>query len=1195
MYSGTMNGDGASAKPMTNGHIDNAELLEHLVNNTERMTRLMSQMYGDRRRNIESECGYVSTGSISAWDYQKLWDRDPVAGRVVNVFPMESWQQPPQLIEDEDVDNITEFEAAWTEVGKNITTEGLDGWYRDDQVNSLWSYLERADIYSGIGSYGAMLLGVDDNKDMREPANLNKKAGTKLNFIRVLSECEARISRFNTEEDSVRYGKPEMYSVLTGLPTLGTNGEYVGATTGVTQTQTKEVHWSRIVHVVDNPYGSEVGGIPRMQQPFNRLYDLHKMYGGSTEMYWQGAFPGISFETHPQLGGDVNLTPETQTAMRAQLVNYTQGLQRYLTMAGMTAKTLSPTVVDPSANIDKLIEAICILTGIPKRIFMGSERGELASTTDLKSWYGRCRHRQTSYITPFLIARFIDRLILLGVLPIPSKGYGISWPDLAAASDLEKAQIAVQRTTAMSSYVMGGLVQLIAPKDFMTRVIGYDETEANQILEDTQDNMDQIQEADLKQQTAPPEPNDNGSPVGNEAEDYYYYEDSTDKDYELFYKDLENLGAIYDEVQNGGPGSGPHKGLHNLLTKHGYNHQYTEFAQGSNSKQVGSQKQPDIGHYQHPNGNTATANTYGQWRIKVNSNPPKFIRGENVKELKEHFRVDNTWSDESRKAALEARKAKSKYLSEAANEAGATANKVDTHKAHTEASHWYALATEAVKDNDSFDPKARELFNKHLYHKDQADKIKSGYGSNKERQATANRKAKAATEEAMQAKNPLKAAKLHTIAVKANQEAGNLEHVKIHSDAARKLSEKVIKADSTNQRQAKLDTAASKATKLADKATKDVKAGVGVSSGPTRTGGKAFGKLATTQQGTINGHKTAAKLHTKAAEANEAAGNTELAIYHNEKAKHHKEQSRVDNSNPGHKGRPGKRGGSLPKESSGIEELQIHPEYYGQNTTLTVLRNPTKQQMLAWINKPKQDDDDDMSLRMIAPKGVNGNHYAWYAKDAVHDQVLAATNTQNLWKNDKYFNWQAADEKSVKLFLETMKHHQVNNTLVENAKFSSTQLTVTQPEVLVEVKLLQDMISPSDVVELETEPHITVRYGLHTQDASDVAGWVDDAGPILIKIGRLSVFTTNPEFDVLKFEIESNPLHNLNDTLGLLDNSNDYPVYNPHMTIAYLRKGTGLTYAANLPNKLFGTRLLFHTLTFSNVDKQQTELPLSIN
>jgi hypothetical protein len=106
--------------------------------------------------------------------------------------------------------------------------------------------------------------------------------------------------------------------------------------------------------------------------------------------------------------------------VRNQIENYVNSLQRYLALTGMSAKTLAPQVSDPSSQIDKHLEAICIQLGIPKRIFMGSERGELASSQDDASWNDRLKARQQGYITPRIIVPFVDRLIAVGVLPEPN-------------------------------------------------------------------------------------------------------------------------------------------------------------------------------------------------------------------------------------------------------------------------------------------------------------------------------------------------------------------------------------------------------------------------------------------------------------------------------------------------------------------------------------------------------------------------------------------------------------------------------------------------------------------------------------------------------------------------------------------------------------------------------------------------------
>src|SRR3990167_4660420 len=134
-------------------------------------------------------------------------------------------------------------------------------------------------------------------------------------------------------------------------------------------------------------------------------------------MYWRGALNGLSFETHPQLGGDVDTDDD---AFKDMIENYRSGLQRDIKTVGYTVKSLAPTVSDPTPFIDGQITAICIKLGMPQRIFMGSERGELASTQDDSSWNDRLKHRQEMYVTPCIIIPFIDRMIATGVLPKPS-------------------------------------------------------------------------------------------------------------------------------------------------------------------------------------------------------------------------------------------------------------------------------------------------------------------------------------------------------------------------------------------------------------------------------------------------------------------------------------------------------------------------------------------------------------------------------------------------------------------------------------------------------------------------------------------------------------------------------------------------------------------------------------------------------
>lgn len=443
------------------------------------------------KRDILKECDHPESVGVS--EYARLFARNPIAARVVECLPSESWQAQPQIFEDDSPEVSTPFEQAWADLGKSL--RGERSWYADNDGNPIWEHLRRADILSGIGHYGIILLGIDDGKELDQPIDgfvdpapdaskprsfVNNQGQRRLLFLSVFDESAVQTVEFETNRRSPRYNKPKEYTISLAQAELH-SGTSLGRDSG-----SFKVHWSRVVHIADNLTSSEVYGVPRMRPVLNRLIDLDKLYGGSAEMYWRGAFPGISLETNPQLGGDVTLDTE---ALRQMMWNYINGLQRYLALTGMTAKSLAPQVVDPSKQVEIQLDAICIKIPIPKRVFMGSERGELASGQDDSTWNDRLRDRKHCYITPRIIVPFIDRLIQVGVLPEPVDGYHVDWPDPESLKPQERADIAVKRTDALAKYVAGQVSSIFDPLDFLTRILEIPEDEAMEILQRTQDGM----------------------------------------------------------------------------------------------------------------------------------------------------------------------------------------------------------------------------------------------------------------------------------------------------------------------------------------------------------------------------------------------------------------------------------------------------------------------------------------------------------------------------------------------------------------------------------------------------------------------------------------------------------------------------------------------------------------------------------
>lgn len=445
-----------------------SKLVQNRLNllHTQAMNAITSRLdymakWADSRRDIDAECGYEDY--ITPELYRATYDREGIGTRVVSLYPDECWAYDPELYEQEDA-GITTFEKAWNDllVQRNV-----------------WHYLHRIDEMSGIGRFGILLLGIDDGKTLDKPIrNGNEemdkpsKYGRKLLYMRCFDEVLVRPSKWDNNPSSPRFGMPILYNVTFADTRNG--GDLAGQST----TQ-QVVHWQRIIHVADNRKSSEVYGTPRMQTVFNRLCDLRKIMGGSGEMFWKGAFPGISFETPPNSQtADVELDTDS---LKTQIEAYSNGLQRYLALVGVQAKSLAPQVADPTVHMNAQLQAIAIAMSVPVRTLMGGEHGQLDDKGDKKTANSRFKRRQSKYVSPMLIRPFTNRLVWLGVLP-PVGSYTIAWPDLDAPADLDKANTSLIQTQAMAQYVGAGVEAICPPLEYYTQVLGWSMDKAQAVL-----------------------------------------------------------------------------------------------------------------------------------------------------------------------------------------------------------------------------------------------------------------------------------------------------------------------------------------------------------------------------------------------------------------------------------------------------------------------------------------------------------------------------------------------------------------------------------------------------------------------------------------------------------------------------------------------------------------------------------------
>lgn len=138
--------------------------------------------------------------------------------------------------------------------------------------------------------------------------------------------------------------------------------------------------------------------------------------------------------------------------------------------------------------------------------------------------------------------------------------------------------------------------------------------------------------------------------------------------------------------------------------------------------------------------------------------------------------------------------------------------------------------------------------------------------------------------------------------------------------------------------------------------------------------------------------------------------------------------------------------------------------------------------------------------------------------------------------------------------------------------------------VMVEVPVsnwneITSIINKDDLYEVEGEnygiqdnPHLTLLYGLKSnitkEQVEEVLTKTIDGDKIIIEIENIDTFE-NENFDVVKFNIKkTEQLQKLFDSLSELPNENTFPDYNPHMTIAYVKKGLGKKYTKTYSHKV---------------------------
>jgi hypothetical protein len=384
-------------------------LTDALGGGRSRLWNIASQMFGGRR-DLYKSLGYKRV--LEPADYRSRYRRNAVANRIVKALPKATWRGGAELVDDQEPTKVTPFEQAWADLNERL---------------NIWDKIYRADVLAGIGRYSILLIGAPGELD--QP--LLSAGPDEIAYLTPYAEEDATIQLFEIDSKNPRFGLPTFYNVK--------RTSMNSATAQNSANIAKNVHWTRVIHIADGLLDDSIYGEPRLECIWNDLDDLEKVKGAGAEAFWKRADGGMQFDLDPTL----DFSTESKAAMKKQLHEYEHDLRRMLLTRGVKVSNLGSQVADFSGPVESIISIISSGTGIPQRILMGSERGQLASTQDRSNWDDRIVDRRNDFAIPYIVRPMVKRFQELGVLPeAQNKKYEVEFSALRVMDDTQRAEMA---------------------------------------------------------------------------------------------------------------------------------------------------------------------------------------------------------------------------------------------------------------------------------------------------------------------------------------------------------------------------------------------------------------------------------------------------------------------------------------------------------------------------------------------------------------------------------------------------------------------------------------------------------------------------------------------------------------------------------------------------------------------------------
>jgi len=440
LFRESMNQNARGINPTASGGIGGAD-----ISSEGTITRWLGQQYGGDR-DVHKVLGYPNLDDETALErYRARYEYQDIASRIVDVFPEETWKNPPEVVDE------TEGESEFERVANRLLSGGLTRQFR------------RLDKAQRLGEYGLMVIGFDDGQPLEEPVQVSAISGVDdVSFYNIFSqrnvddwELGKESNEFPKKPEDERYNKPVRYYVDFGDVDADNQDD-----------DFEWVHWSRVIHVAGGALETDLKGEPALKKIFYRLIDREKVIGASAEMFWSGADEKIIANVNEDFALQQYDDQGERDDFKQQLESLLHDMQKYIVSSGMEYEVIGGQEVDPAGVVDTIDSAIAAATGLPKNKLTGNETGERSTTMDRNNWFDTISSRQTNLAEPQFVRQTIDRFLEFDILPSPAESdYAVTFPDLFEPSE---SDIADTQSTRAQMLQASGLAMTLSSEQKLT-------------------------------------------------------------------------------------------------------------------------------------------------------------------------------------------------------------------------------------------------------------------------------------------------------------------------------------------------------------------------------------------------------------------------------------------------------------------------------------------------------------------------------------------------------------------------------------------------------------------------------------------------------------------------------------------------------------------------------------------------------